>query len=113
MRLETSNRTLCPDQVDDTPLTDLYVWEPFRQFIAATMPKTALYPMDDPLAGFNVMSYGEGEALNWHLTGLNSPRPFSRHQSTTVRSNIDAICARIPTRTMMASRTCCWGAIPT
>ena len=31
------------------------------------MEKSALYPMDDPLACTNVMSYAEDEALNWHF----------------------------------------------
>ena len=31
------------------------------------MDKPALYPMADPLAAFNVMSYRAGQALNWHF----------------------------------------------
>ena len=31
------------------------------------MQKAALYPMDDPLACLNVMTYRDGEALNWHF----------------------------------------------
>lgn len=64
--VETVSRTLCADQVAG-PLTQLYEWPPFAAFLAETMGKPALYTMDDPLARVNVMSYGAGEALNWHF----------------------------------------------
>jgi hypothetical protein len=64
--VETVSRTLCADQVAG-PLTELYDWAPFAAFLAETMGKPALYTMDDPLARVNVMSYGAGEALNWHF----------------------------------------------
>ncbi len=66
-KIMTSNRTLCADQLPAQPLMDVYNWQPLHQFLAATMEVTALYPMDDPLASVNVMSYGEGQALNWHF----------------------------------------------
>ena len=31
------------------------------------MGKPALYTMDDTMAGLNVMSYREGQALSWHF----------------------------------------------
>ena len=65
-RMETSNSTLCADQVVG-PLTALYHWPPFASFLAAVMKKDALFPMADPLAAVNVMRYGDGEALNWHF----------------------------------------------
>lgn len=64
---DTCNRTLCGDQVADTPLTRLYEWEPFASFLAATMDKEQLFTMDDPLARVNAMTYRAGEALNWHF----------------------------------------------
>jgi hypothetical protein len=63
----TSNDTLCLDQVTGSPMARLYDWEPFAAFLAAAMDKPALYPMSDPLAAVNVMSYREGQALNWHF----------------------------------------------
>lgn len=66
-RFQTSNNTLCEDQLQETPMARLYHWEAFAQFLAATMEKPALYPMDDPLSGVNKMSYREGQALNWHF----------------------------------------------
>lgn len=66
-RFETSNDTLCWDQLAGTALDRLYRWPAFARFLAATMGRAALYPMDDPLAGLNVMSYGPGQALNWHF----------------------------------------------
>jgi len=66
-RFNTSNDTLCWDQVTGTPMDILYKWEPFAVFLAAVMNKKELYPMEDTLAGLNVMSYREGQLLNWHF----------------------------------------------
>ena len=64
---ETSNRTLCADQVADTDLRLIYEWPEFAQFLARVLDLPELHPMADPLARINVMAYGEGEALNWHF----------------------------------------------
>lgn len=66
-RFHTSNRTLCADQLGGSPLLRLYDWPEFACFLAATMDKPVLYPMNDPLARVNVMSYQKGQALNWHF----------------------------------------------
>jgi hypothetical protein len=66
-QFETSNHTICSDQILTSALTKLYEWPPFAAFLAAVMDKPSLYPMDDPLARLNVMSYDHGEALNWHF----------------------------------------------
>lgn len=64
---ETTNHTVCSDQIAGSPLLRLYQWPPFAAFLAAVMEKPRLYPMDDPLACMNVMAYRDGEALNWHF----------------------------------------------
>ncbi len=64
---QTSNRTLCADQIPDSALLRLYEWPEFARFLAATMDKPTLYVMDDPMARVNVMAYREGQALNWHF----------------------------------------------
>ena len=66
-KITTINHTLCADQLRDTPLTQVYEWPQFRQFIAATMQLPVLHLMDDELARVNVLSYRPGEALNWHF----------------------------------------------
>ena len=66
-QFETSNRTLCGDQVAQSALTQLYEWPPFAQFLAATMGMAELHTMADPLARVNVMAYRAGQALNWHF----------------------------------------------
>lgn len=66
-KVETSNRTLCNDQLGDTLLEEVYNSPDLQRFLADVMGKPALYPMDDPLAAYNVMRYGAGEALNWHF----------------------------------------------
>jgi hypothetical protein len=66
-QLETSNRTLCADQIAPSPLLRLYEWPPFATFLAATMGRDQLHVMADPLARVNVMSYGAGQTLNWHF----------------------------------------------
>ncbi len=65
--LSTSNRTLCADQLDNTPLMAVYEDADFIRFLADLMDKPALYMMKDPLARVNMMTYREGEALNWHF----------------------------------------------
>lgn len=64
---QTSNRTLCADQIEGSALLRLYEWPEFARFLAATMEKPELHVMADPLARVNVMSYREGQALNWHF----------------------------------------------
>ena len=65
--LTTANHTICGDQIPDSLLTRLYEWAPLRQLFAALLDKPALYLMDDPLARINVMTYADGQALNWHF----------------------------------------------
>ncbi len=65
--LSTANRTLCADQLAETPLMAVYQDPDFIRFLADLMDKPALYTMDDPLARVNMMTYREGEALNWHF----------------------------------------------
>ena len=64
---ETSNRTVCADQIHGSALVRLYEWPPFARFLAAVMNRPALYTMADPLARVNVMTYQEGQSLNWHF----------------------------------------------
>ena len=66
-RFHTSHDVLCGDQVTDSLIDKLYYWQPFSNFLAATMGKPALFTMDDAMAGLNVMSYREGQALSWHF----------------------------------------------
>lgn len=104
---QTSNRTLCADQIDGSALLRLYEWPEFAQFLAATMGKPALHVMDDPLARVNVMSYQEGQALNWHSTARNSPRrcccrPRIRAEALSTAQ----ICAVILTQTMTVLHNC-------
>ena len=63
----TSNDTLCEDQLSGTAISRLYRWPDFAVFLAAVMRREALYPMGDPLAGLNAMSYAQGQSLNWHF----------------------------------------------
>jgi len=66
-RFQTSNQTLCADQLTGSPLLQLYEWPLFNLFLAATMGKEHLHLMQDPLARVNAMSYGLDQALNWHF----------------------------------------------
>ncbi|MEM6670037.1 MAG: 2OG-Fe(II) oxygenase [Pseudomonadota bacterium] len=64
---ETVNHTICADQIPGSIVMKIYEWPPLAAFLARVMGKSALHPMADPLARANVMSYGAGEALNWHF----------------------------------------------
>jgi hypothetical protein len=66
-KFDTVNHTLCADQLADNPIIDIYEWEPFAAFLAATMGKKKLFQMEDPMARVNVQASREGEALNWHF----------------------------------------------
>lgn len=66
-RFQTSHNTLCADQLQGSIVQAIYDWPPLRAFLADVMGKPALYPMADPLAAFNVIRYGDGQALNWHF----------------------------------------------
>lgn len=64
---ETSNRTVCADQIRGSIVLQVYEWTPLRRFLATVMGKDELHLMADPLARANVMAYAEGEVLNWHF----------------------------------------------
>jgi len=64
---DTSNNTLCADQLAGSLVEQIYTLPQLTSFLAQVMDKPALYPMDDPLASFNVLQYREGQALNWHF----------------------------------------------
>ena len=64
--VESVNHTLCADQLQPA-IIDIYSWLPLVRFLEAVMEVPVLYTMDDPLARVNVMSYREGEGLNWHF----------------------------------------------
>ncbi len=66
-QFQTSNNTICGDQIDGSAVLRLYQWQPFIDFLASTMGKPALYQMDDAMSRLNVMSYSAGQALNWHF----------------------------------------------
>jgi hypothetical protein len=66
-QFETSNETVCADQMPASVIVRVYDWPELATFLAATMDKAALYPMDDRIACANVMRYREGTALNWHF----------------------------------------------
>ena len=66
-KVETISHTVCADQIPDSVVLSIYQYEPLIRFLAATMDKPRLHAMQDPLARANVMSYRDGEALNWHF----------------------------------------------
>ena len=65
--LRTSNLTLAGDRLSGGVLDRIYRWPGLPSFLAALFHKPALFPMADPLACLNVMSYGPGDALGWHF----------------------------------------------
>ena len=66
-KVETISHTVCADQIPGSVVLAIYEYEPLLRFLAATMGKTKLHVMQDPLARTNVMAYRAGEALNWHF----------------------------------------------
>lgn len=66
-RVDTVHHTLNGAQLHDNPVTELYEWAPFADFLARTMGKPAIHCMDDAVGRVNIQSSREGEALNWHF----------------------------------------------
>ena len=67
---ETSNRTICADQMDGTAIIQIYEWPALGDFLAAIMEKPVLFTMDDPLARVNVMAYSAGQAFELALRSI-------------------------------------------
>jgi hypothetical protein len=65
--LETTNHTVCGDQLSGTIVNRIYEWQPLVEFVARVIERPRLHLMKDPLARLNVMEYRAGEALNWHF----------------------------------------------
>jgi len=65
--VETTNHTLCADQLGQNALIQIYEHPAMVRFLADVTGKEVLYTMPDPLARLNVMEYRDGEALNWHF----------------------------------------------
>jgi hypothetical protein len=66
-KTRTINHTVCADQIAHSIVMRIYEWAPLIVFLGAAMQKQALYPMRDWLARANVMTYRDGEQLNWHF----------------------------------------------
>lgn len=65
--LTTSHRTLTGDQMAGSIIRTVYEWDPLCGFIQTVLDLPALYRMADPMAGLNVMAYGDGDGLDWHF----------------------------------------------
>lgn len=65
--VQTTNHTICADQIADSALTRIYEWPPLARFLEDTLDMPKLHTMADPLARMNVLAYRDGEALNWHF----------------------------------------------
>lgn len=64
----TSSATLAYDRIPATSaLNRLYLWEPFRAFLADILGFDALYPYADTLTPLNVLIYDHGTSLGWHF----------------------------------------------
>ena len=64
---QTANHTICANQIEGSAITQLYDWPAFASLLANVMQKPVPYRMDDRIASANVMTYYDGEALNWHF----------------------------------------------
>ena len=66
-QLRTSNWTLTCDQLGGTIIRTIYEWPPLCEFIRRVLALPSLHRMADPMACLNVMSYGDGDCLDWHF----------------------------------------------
>lgn len=67
LQQRSSNHTLTADQLDGTIIRRVHLWSPLARFLEAVLDKPSLYPMADPMAGVNVMSYEAGDQIGWHF----------------------------------------------
>lgn len=51
----------------DSPLRQLYEWDPFMRFIEAVLERGTLYRYADPLGALNLAVMGAGDELQWHF----------------------------------------------
>ncbi len=51
----------------DSPMRQLFEWDPFMEFIAAALKKDRLYRYADPMGALNLAVMGDGERLHWHF----------------------------------------------
>jgi alkylated DNA repair dioxygenase AlkB len=66
--LQTTNHTVCGDQITGSSICRIYEWQPLAEFLARVMGRKRLYLMDDAMAALNILEYRSGEqALNWHF----------------------------------------------
>ena len=57
---------------EDSPLRDLYYWQPMQQFIADIVGEPSLYPNADPYQPVNVLCHGENDRSAWHFDSTNA-----------------------------------------
>ena len=57
---------------EDSPLKDLYYWQPMQQFIAYIVGEPKLYPNADPYQPVNVLCHGENDRSAWHFDSTNA-----------------------------------------
>ena len=89
---DTSNNTLCADQLAGSLVEQIYALPELTAFLAEVMDKPALYPMDDPLASFNVMQYRDGPGPELAL------RPLRIHRDAVASSPGRRWRLRVPHR---------------
>lgn len=56
----------------DSPLRDIYYWQPMQQFIADIVGEPNLYPNVDPYQPVNVLCHGENDRSAWHFDSTNA-----------------------------------------
>jgi hypothetical protein len=56
----------------DSPLRQLYYWQPMQQFVADIVGEPMLYPNADPYQPVNVLCHGKGDRSAWHFDSSNA-----------------------------------------
>ncbi|HYB12419.1 MAG TPA: hypothetical protein VEG67_03045, partial [Myxococcota bacterium] len=51
----------------NSPLRQLYEWQPMIEFISAVLERGPLYRYADPLGALNIAVMGEADLLQWHF----------------------------------------------
>jgi len=70
-KVTTTSATLAYDRVPEGALRRLYLSGEMRSALAAILGFDDLHPYADPLAGLNVLTYGDGAETGWHFDNAN------------------------------------------
>lgn len=73
VQMEATIRMIAYDLIPaDSPVKQLYHWEPVRQFVSEIVGDVPLFDNEDPLQPVNLVCYENGDRSSWHFDSVNA-----------------------------------------